>query len=247
MNGREERDLRTAALVAAVVAASACAFALAAPLGFAPRLVFWFAACIAGEVLWVRLPASGTTISMASCFNFAALLLLPPAEAMLAAGAATLLGELIAMRKPPVRALYNAATTVLAVWAGAWSFQLMSGGSRDLMALLASMKLWVFAGPAVAYYGVNRMLVAMVIATHDGGSLAEAWRRDFGDHYDRLSSGAVLSLGVLVAVHYSAAGMAGTLLVILPLVVAADGLRRWGASREVPEDAGSAPDERRAA
>src|SRR5437867_2078857 len=114
--GRENpaRGLALAAL-SVTLAVIATAASWTRPPG--SELGFWVAACFAGELLWVRLPLGRATLSMASACNFAALLLLPRAEAMLAAAGASLVAELLVMRKPPARLLFNAGQTALAVGA----------------------------------------------------------------------------------------------------------------------------------
>jgi len=80
-----------------------------------PRLWFWIVACGVGEMLWLRLPLGRATISMGSTTNFAALLVLPLPVAIPAATLASLAVELAVMRKPLIRALFNAAGTALTV------------------------------------------------------------------------------------------------------------------------------------
>ncbi len=194
---------------------------------------YWLAVCAAGEVLWIRLPLGSATISMASCFNFAALLVLSRGEAMAITALSTLIVELALMRKPAMRAIFNGAQTALAVAAAAWAFDRASGGSRDLVALVSGFRLLPFVAAAAAYYVVNRGAVSLAVASSTGLTPLRAWRENFGSGYELLACGAVFSLGALVAVHYSAIGMAGTLLVALPLALACDGLRRF-TRREAP-------------
>ena len=52
-----------------------------------------------------------------------------------------------------------------------------------------------------------------------------------------VSTGAVFSLGALIATHVAGAGLGSTLLVALPLVVAFDGYRRFVARAEGAEAA----------
>jgi|GEM_PF-2653255 len=239
--------IRTTALVVATVALATVALARAWPDGVGRGFWFWLAACAAGELLWVRLPLGGATLSMASCFNISALLVLPAGEAMLATAAATLGMELIAMRKRPERALYNAAQTALAVGAGAAAFDALSGGGRDLVQLLSQLRLAPFLAACAGFYAVNRAAVVLVVAWSGEIPLREAWRRNFGSSYEALSSGAVFSLGALLATHYSGIGMAGTLLVALPLVLACDGMRRFTERLDAESRPEAGDDERRAA
>ena len=63
--------------ISAIIGAAALLFARVGWPHPTRELLFWLAACVAGEFLWVRLPVGSATISMAACFNFAALLVLP--------------------------------------------------------------------------------------------------------------------------------------------------------------------------
>lgn len=223
------RHTRILALVTttAALAVAAVASTWSGPPG--SKFWFWVVACLVGEALWLRLPLGNATLSMASCFNLAALLVLPIGEAMVATAFASLAVEMSVMRKPPVRALYNASHTALAVGAAAAVFNLFSGGERDLVMLLSKVILAPFLAAAVVYYAVNRIAVTAAVAIDGSFSLAASWRRNFGNVYEVLSTGAVFSLGILLAVHYEGIGMTGTLLVLLPLVLAADGYRRYSA------------------
>jgi hypothetical protein len=224
--------------VGLVLGAAAGLFAFAGLPHPSRELFFWLVACAVGEVLWVRLPLGSATISMASCFNFAALLVLPLPEALTATMLATFAAELTVMRKPFVRALFNAAQTGLAVAAGYWCFHALAGKDRPLIDLVSHIQLLPFLAAAPAYYLVNRGAVAVVVAIAEKLTLAESWRRNFGSAYDVLSTGAAFSLGILLATHYASIGMVGTLFVLLPLILACDGYRRFtrDAKHESEED-----------
>jgi hypothetical protein len=242
---------RTATIVVLVSATAAFAVvvlirALAAPgLALDHTLWFWIVACVVGEGLWLRLPVGNATLSMASCFNLAALLVLPMGHAVIATALASIAVEATVMRKPWVRCLYNASHTVLAVGAASAAFTWLAGGERDLVGMITNVKLVPFAAAALVYYAVNRVAVTLAVAVHEGLTARVAWERNFGNAYEVLSTGAVFSLGILLAVHYAGIGMVGTLLVLLPLVLAADGYRRFTQRDEsVP---GETPKERKAA
>lgn len=236
----DPRLLRTRVLV--LIAALGAAWTLFAhwPAELPREFWFWLLACFAGELMWVPLPLGrGSTASMASCFNYAALLVLPTGEALFATVIATVVGERFGLRKPLLRVLYNASHTALAVAAGAWVFGALAGGSRDLVGLLSTLQLAPFVAAAAVYYVINRGAVVLAIASCEGLPLWSAWQRNFGSGYEALSSGAVFSLGALFATHFQGIGIAGTLLVALPLLLACDGLRRFHqrANREEPEAA----------
>ena len=103
----------------------------------------WFGACLAGELLWVRLALGGITMNMALACNFGALLLLPRGEAMVAAAASTLIAEMVFMRKPLVRCVFNGAQSALAVGAASLALGLiaqdahLSAGPKPVILLAA--------------------------------------------------------------------------------------------------------------
>lgn len=218
--------IRLLFLVSATVAVALTTF-LGTPAASLSRDVWlWLAACSAGELLWLRLPLDRATISMSACFNFAALLLLTRREAMLAVAVSVFAAELLAMRKPAVRALFNAAQTCLAAAAASWAFDGLSGGSRDLSELLRNLQLLPFGAAALSYYLVNRLAVSLAVSASRGVSLPQAWRANFRGRHELLSSATLFSLGLLVALCHQRVGMLGTVLVALPLIMVCDGYRR---------------------
>lgn len=229
------RRIRLVLLIVAVLAAAVGSLRACWTGVIGPAFWVWLGACFFGELMWLRLPVGRATLSMASCFNFAALLVLPRDQAMMIGAASTLAAELLVMRKPLVRATYNAGHTVLSVGAASWVFLELSGGSRDLVALVSHVNLLPFILSAAAYYVVNRSAVSFAVAWQESLSPTAAWRRNFGSSYELLSSGAVFSLGALLATHASGVGMAGTVLVALPLVIACDGYRRFVSRGEAAE------------
>ena len=188
---------------------------------------FWLAACFVGELSWVRLPVGQATVSMASCFNFAALFLLPPAQAMLVAALSSALAETLVMRKPPLRAVFNAGQGALAVGAASATILLMAPdtGVRELV---YGVRLLPLVVAATAYFAVNTGAVALAIAMSERVPFASAWRRNFGQTRTLLVNTALFTLGALLASHYANNGMIGTLLVTAPLVAAQAWARRAG-------------------
>lgn len=226
----------------------AVAAGLVVQLGLPPlsrELFFWLGACLAGELLWVRLSAGAATISMASCFNFAALLVLPTRDAMMVAAVATLTAELLVMRKPLVRASFNSGQTLIAVALASLWFESLGGRSASLIELVSRVQVLPILAAALVYYVVNRGAVVLVVALAESIGLRESWHRNFGSTYDVLSCAGTLSLGALLATQFATLGMIGTLFIALPLLLACDGYRRF--TRESNAPAKDAPEERRAA
>src|SRR5262245_14939951 len=70
---------------------------------------FWCIAGIAGKLRRLRLPPGQATDSMASCFHFATLLLLPCGQAMAITALSGGLAESLVLRKPPLRVIYTSS------------------------------------------------------------------------------------------------------------------------------------------
>lgn len=210
--------------VGAVIAAGfAAAVASGVPVRD-PRFWYWAAACAAGEMLWLRLPLGRATMSMGSTANFAALLVLPTPIAIPAAALASLTMERTAMRKPLVRALFNAAGTALAMGATGMVLRLMA--PHGVFELHNGKLFLALVSAAIAYYVFNRSLVTAVLALDGALPMSLVWRRNFGLFRDLVPSGAALSLGVLLAVLHQQAGLVAVAFVLLPALLVFEGHRR---------------------
>ena len=212
------------AFVALVIAAGiVVATAMGVPLRD-PRLWFWIVACGIGEMLWLRLPLGRATLSMGSTSNFAALLVLPVQVAVPAATLASICVELAIMRKPAVRALFNAAGTALAVAAAGSMLHALA--PHGPFVLRDAGLFGVLAAAAVTYYAVNRGLVSTVLALDGALPVTLVWRRNFGWRRDVFASGAAMSLGVLVADLHQQTGPVAILFVLLPTMIVFEAHRR---------------------
>jgi hypothetical protein len=211
------------------------------------ELWFWLVACIASEALWLKLPQGRSTLSMASCINFAAILVLPLGHALAVTAVATLVAELALMRKPPIRAAFNASQTALAVAAAAGLLATLRSAGLASEQAPGVGDIGPFALCALVYYAVNRSSVVLMIALHERQTLKRVWMDNFGNGYELLSSGAVFSLGTLLGIHYAANGMGLTLLFVLPLVVAFEGYRRHLGPAKASAPEAPAQDDRRSA
>ena len=210
--------------VGAVIAAGfAAAVASGVPVRD-PRFWYWAAACAAGEMLWLRLPLGRATMSMGSTANFAALLVLPTPIAIPAAALASLTMERTAMRKPLVRALFNAAGTALAMGATGMVLRLMA--PHGVFELHNGKLFLALVSAAIAYYVFNRSLVTAVLALDGALPMSLVWRRNFGLFRDLVPSGAALSLGVLLAVLHQQAGLVAVAFVLLPALLVFEAHRR---------------------
>jgi hypothetical protein len=230
------REQRGRTFVGLIVAAAV--LALASSWSGAPSDAFWFwvAACFAAELLWVRLPFGNVTLSMASACNFAALLLLPRGEAMVAAAGAGLIAEALILRKPPARVLFNAAQSALAVFASASTLGSLSGNA-SLGTLLSEHRLLPLLVAAVVYTAVNYGAVSAIVAITSGISPLAAWRRNFGSAYEQVSNAALFSIGTMIAVLYTLAGAFATVIASGPLLLAWVSYRHWTGGKRPKREA----------
>jgi hypothetical protein len=229
------RDPRTfvLTLVTAAVAVWWMGATWAGPVG--RSFAFWLVACCVCERMWVRLARGEATLSMASCGNFAALLLLPASQAMAVTALSSVLGEMLFMRKPPRRVAFNAAQSAITVGVAAWMFDALGGDRTRLMEMIGTLQWTPLIGAALAYFLVNSAAVSLAVSLSDRLHFATAWKDNFGSAYELISSGALFSLGVLVAIHYEMAGAGATLFAALPLVLAYAGYRHYLKLRALAE------------
>ena len=222
--GGRRMPLAAQAFVAGVIAAGLVAVVASGMPARDPRFWYWAAACVVGEMLWLRLPLGRATMSMGSTANFAALLVLPTPIAIQAAALASLAAERTAMRKPLLRALFNAAGTALAVGATGMVLKLMA--PHGVFELRNDRLVIALASAAATYYVFNRSLVTAVLALDGALPMALVWRRNFGISRDLLPSGAALSLGVLLAELHQHAGPVALAFAALPALLIFEAHRR---------------------
>jgi hypothetical protein len=225
------RAILTSLLVTATAALAAFAIGVWWTTPPDAEFFFWLGACFVSEVLWIRLPLDRVTVSMASAINFAAVLLLMPGEAMAVAAFASLPAEILFMRKPPIRAFYNAGQITLAVGGASLVLHYANVATPALTIGHPQLAFLPLLAAAAVYYLINRGAVSMIVALNRGIGLAAAWIENFGNPCDLPVSGAALSIGAMLAFVYLHSGMVAVTLVIFPLMVACDGYRRYLAGR----------------
>lgn len=223
--------LRSIALVSATVLLAAAAIAGSWTGPLAPSFWFWVSVCLVGEGMWVRLPVGKVTVSMASCFHFAALLLLPVGQAMLVTAATGLIAETFFMRKPSIRAIFNGAQAALAVGAASFVLSLFGADSPNPSAPLLHLQLLPLLIAAATYFAVNSGAVSIAVAVHERVSTVWAWRANFGTGYELLSNATLFALGTLLAANCVTLGLTATALILFPVLVAYHGYRDHTQSR----------------
>ena len=140
------------------------------------------------------------------------------------------------MRKPAHRAIFNASQSMLASAAASWMLWLLLPTGASVTGALARFEPLPMIAAAIAYAVVNTGSVACAVALCEKLSPWTAWRRLFGNGLNLSIEGASLSLGVLVAVHVTQAGLAATALALCPLVVAHQAYRMYLARGQARSD-----------
>ena len=151
----------------------------------------------------LQLPGSGSTMSVSYTVDFAALLLLGPADTMLiaAASAWSQCSFRIKERNPPHRTLFSMASLAVTVFLSGLVYSRLGGvhppaisSLRGLMDLPLPI-----IGATVAYYLSNTVLVALAVALSTRQSLARLWTETFLESAPNYLAGAlVAALGALL-------------------------------------------------
>jgi diguanylate cyclase (GGDEF)-like protein len=177
----QQLSLRARLYVTAVLIAGAAVFGACLPLARfdAPWLLaLLLVLSSATASLKIRLPllASGSTMSVSSAIDFAALLLLGPHEAMIvAAGSAFSQCRLRTTTPTPLyRTFFSMAALVLAVQGAGVALRLV-GGQRPI-GLIAFEPL---VAAATAHFLISTGLVAVAVARTTYAPALETWQKEF--------------------------------------------------------------------
>lgn len=231
--------LPAAVLLGLVMAAAAGILAQAGRPAHGPGcLGAWFAACLAGEVFWIRTASRGGILSMALALDLAAVFVLGPGSGLPVIAASTLAASVYPHRRIWYRALFNTAHSVVAAGAALLVWRLLSPTSVGLGAV---REVWLPLLPAGAAFSLaNSGLVALAVAMHDGGSPWRAWRENFGYPQELLSCGAEVLLAGFVIMAYQTTGVVALAAVLPVLAVISLASRREADARAAETPAGTA-------
>ena len=195
----------------------------------------WTLICLLSELLWLSTLSGEGTVSMASTANLATLTLWGPEASMWIVSASTLIAVLFVQRKPWVRAVFNAAQSVIVMWLGGLVFVLLGGppgglenagrvitGEGGAAALVAPV-----LGLFVAYLLVNRALVAVAVAWSTERGYFRVLREDWFYRERLLDDLASFFLSPLVVISYASIGYVGVVLFYAPLRMNYESQKRY--------------------
>ena len=195
----------------------------------------WTAICLLSELLWLSTLSGEGTVSMASTANLATLALWGPEASMWIVSTSTLVAVMFVQRKPWVRALFNAAQSVITMWVGGAVFVLLGGPADGLesagrvaagaggAAALVAPSLGLF----LTYLVVNRALVAVAVAWSTDRAYLRVLREDWFYRQRLLDDAASFLLSPLVVISYAAIGYSGVILFYAPLRMTYESQKRY--------------------
>lgn len=207
------------AIAAAVVAGlilTHYSIALSGPKAWS-GVVALMALTLVAEGLGVRMSAGRAVFSVALIPTVAMVPLFGPAVAVASTAISHLVAQTVLLRKHPVKAVFNVSQLTLAIGLGSVIYILLGGPTwvesvEDFEFLLAIMPL---GGLIVSYFVVNMTLVAAVIALDSGKRMRGIWRQLGPVAFANELASSSLSLFVVFA--FAELGVAGPLVVLLPL------------------------------
>jgi signal transduction histidine kinase len=195
----------------------------------------WTVICLLSELLWLSTLSGEGTVSMASTANLATLVLWGPEASMWIVSASTLVAVLFVQRKSWVRAVFNAAQSVITMAVGGVVFVLLGGPQGGLEAggrvLMGSGGAAALVAPIVGLFGtyllVNRALVAVAVAWSTDRSYLRVLREDWFYRERLLDDLASFLLSPLVVICYAAIGYVGVVLFYAPLRMSYESQKRY--------------------
>lgn len=192
------------------------AFTAFLALGAVPTIEQWQAAAFFGafgiiaSALAYR--TSGQTLGSIGFLPSLSLALVSPnAAALLTVLIASLVGE-VAVRRAPIKAVFNTAQHVFSVAAGITAYVALGGDS----VLLESPKTIPFLALVAIYFTLNKLAVSTVVAASEGSRTAAIWVKSMRGSalYDALA----FPLIVFFAIAYARLGPGWSAILALPML-----------------------------
>lgn len=178
-------------------------------------IALWAGLILITDAAPVTLPGGGY-ITVSSTLDYAGILVLGPIPTALAELIATLVLQLAIQRRPPQKALFNAASFAGTVMVAGWVYHLLGGvpgGAFRFPQVLVPL-----FGMGFAYYTLNTMIVSLVIALSTRRKTWRIWQVNYlWTVFHMLAS---LPFGAALAAAYHGLGAWAVVLFIMPLLLA---------------------------
>jgi signal transduction histidine kinase len=197
--------------------------------------VAWVVICVLAETIWLRVASGDATVTMASTAGVATAMLWGLGPAMWIVAASTLLADLLILRKPWIRATFNAAQSAITIGAAVFAWSLLGGPLGGLESAdgfkqgesTAIRLVPPILALLVTYWIVNRALVAVAVAWSSGRGYLRVLREDWFYAERLLDDLAAFLLSPLMVISFQAVGYVGVLLFYIPLRIVNESSRRY--------------------
>jgi signal transduction histidine kinase len=196
----------------------------------------WIGICAASESLWLPTMSGTGTATMASTAGLAAIVLWGRDAACWIAAISSLIAELAILRKPLIRASFNAGQITLTTWLAGAAFALLGGPIQGLEHLgrvaaageLVALRLAPgILGMLVVYHLGNRGFVAAAVAWSTERPFLRVLREDWYYAARLIDDAPVFLLSPLMVLSFKAIGYVGVVLFYLPLRMFNESHRRY--------------------
>ena len=195
----------------------------------------WIGICAASETLWLPAMSGTGTVTMASSAGLAVIVLWGQGAACWIAALSTLAAELLVLRKPPIRAAFNASQITITTWAAAFAWAALGGplgGVRHAAHVahgeLAALRLVpAMLALFVVYLVLNRAFVAGAVAWSTERPYLRVLREDWFYTERLIEDGAAFLLSPLMVLSFEAIGYVGAALFYAPLRMLNESHRRY--------------------
>jgi len=197
--------------------------------------VGWIAICVLAETMWLSTVSGEGTVTMASTAGLAAAMLWGLEPAMWIVAASTLIADLFILRKPWIRASFNAAQSAITIGAAVLAWSLLGGplgGLETAQGLRQGEATAMRLVPAIlallsTYWVLNRALVAVAVAWSSGRGYLQVLREDWFYAERLLDDLAAFFLTPLMVISFQAVGYVGVVLFYIPLRMVNESTRRY--------------------
>ncbi len=231
-------SLRLRLYVIAVLATAAVVLAVSVPDDLALRwghYLAWIGICVVSETLWLPALSGAGTVTMASSAGLASMVLWGQAPATWIAALSTVIAELVWLKKPWVRASFNAGQIAITTWFAGAVFALLGGpigGLEHVRRLpageLGALRLAVpVLGLFVVYLILNRLFVAVAVSWSTERPYLRVLREDWFYVERLVEDAAAFLLSPLMVLSFKAIGYVGALLFYAPLRMFNESHRRY--------------------
>ena len=134
------------------------------------HLLAWAGIAFLSDTMWSATPAGTSTWSLSACACLSAVAIFGTGPGLWIALASTFAADRFVLRKPMIRAVFNATQITFSAWCAGLAFDVLGGRGAMLSGQPAALPLVVpFLGLILAYFISNRAMVACAVAWSSTG------------------------------------------------------------------------------